>query len=742
MNGSDGLPKKNTLAIALVLTGLALVAFFARLSPWAHVFADGTIYWYDPDCYVRVRKIWVLLENFPKPYVFDYFQGYPQGTGVISTPLMEYVVAALAFPFRQLAGFEPGLTVVIALIPVLIGTGGVLVFFAMARRWFGLIPASIAALVLALAAPYVDSTMLGRFDNEAGEAFLFLVSCCFYLKTYDHPQRLGPWLLAGLAAFIYLLVWRGALVPLSIIGVDILFRIWFSRQAILEMRSIATRAGVLYLAMVGLTAIICLSDVWGTGKLFSYNIVSWFHVLLFGLAAAIPLLLGFFLDRSKTSSRQEKAGYTLLAAVALFLAWQLEQNIVSGIVMIGGGSAWIETIAQYQRPGWPVLFQVYGPLVLLAPLALWFLRSSVFDHLACKRFFILLTLTLLALSLFKLRFALYVGISAAIGVAIVFRFVLAAGPLRTRLATLATPLVLVALLPNVAQLKYLYENPRSLVANGDIGDALEWLRTQTPPAGNPLRPDQKPEYGVLSRWDYSGWIQTLALRPSVTTLFGTEAPGMEEAARFFLASDEAEMRRVLDRNGVRFIVLDKMMGDLPMYARLIGETRPLLKPQWDSTHSREVVLPTAEAFGLIWSRLFFADGNTASTDSLTFKPVESVRLVYESPTAGKFALLPWEVRKIKIFEYGQMARVTVRGTPGQVVSLVQPVETNQGRQFNYAVEKTIDAAGVATFTLPYPEKVSPRSTGSIGPALVTAGLFRQEIPLDDLNQSSHVIVLH
>lgn len=738
MNDPEGLAKNPTFSIALILAGLAL---FARLLPWAHVFTDGTIYWYDPDCYVRVRKIWILIENFPRPYVFDYFQGYPLGTGVISTPLMEYLVAVLAFPFHKLAGFEPGLSLVIALLPPLIGTGGVLVFFTMAKRWFGLVPAAISALVLALAAPHVDSTMLGRFDNEMAEAFLFLLSCHFYLKTYDSPEQLRPWLLAGLMAFVYLLVWRGALVPLSIIGLDVLLRIFFSRQAIGEMRLIAVRSAALYLLMAGLAAMVCLTDVWGTGELFTYNIVSRFHVLLFALAATIPLLLGHVLDQPLGSSRKKHFGYALLALVALALAWKLAQNIVSGMVMIGGGSAWIETIAQYQRPGWPVLFQVYGPLVLLSPLALSLLVSSIFDKLACKRFFILLTLILLALSLFKLRFALYVGIAAGLGVAIVFRFILAAGPLHARLSALAISVVLVALWPNVAQLQYLYQNPRALVANGDIGDALDWLRTQTPSAGNALKPDHKPEYGVLSRWDYSGWIQTLALRPSVTTLFGTEAPGMQAAARFFLASDEIEMGKVLSSNGVRFIVLDKMMGDLGMYASLIGDTRTLFSRQWDPVNNREMMLPTAQAFSLIWSRLYFSDGNSAATDSLNFKPVEGVRLVYESPTATTSRFLPWEIKKIKIFEYRNLPQLTVRGKPGQEVSLAQPVETNQGRRFSYRISKTLGTDGLALFSLPYGEKVSAKTTGSVGPALVAAGPFLQEIPLADLNQPNHSITL-
>lgn len=199
---------------------------------------------------------------------------------------------------------------------------------------------------------------------------------------------------------------------------------------------------------------------------------------------------------------------------------------------------------------------------------------------------------------------------------------------------------------------------------GDIEDTMLWIRNNTPSAGDPYRPYIKPDYGIMAHWNYSGWIESIAQRPSVTTSYGMETYGMEEAAQFFLSTDESEMRAVLDKNKVRYMVIDKMMDSIPMYAEIIGRKNIYVTEQWDTKLDTKVYNVTGKIFALIVTRLFAADGSMVSAGNILFKPVEGVRLVYESLSPADIFGLPWEVKRIKVFEYVKGATVKVSGIPG------------------------------------------------------------------------------
>ena len=81
-----------------------------------------------------------------------------------------------------------------------------------------------------------------------------------------------------------------------------------------------------------------------------------------------------------------------------------------------------------------------------------------------------------------------------------------------------------------------YMTPRISIGGnikGDIEDAMHWLRNNTPPPNNPYDPLTKPPYSIMAWWDYSGWIQYLGERPTVSSLYGTETFGYRESMMFF-----------------------------------------------------------------------------------------------------------------------------------------------------------------------------------------------------------------
>jgi dolichyl-diphosphooligosaccharide--protein glycosyltransferase len=255
---------------------------------------------------------------------------------------------------------------------------------------------------------------------------------------------------------------------------------------------------------------------------------------------------------------------------------------------------------------------------------------------------------------------------------------------------------------------------------GDAEDTLLWIRDHTPPAGDPTRPSRPPAYGVLAPWDWGGWIETIAERPSVATSFGREAYGMEELSRFLLARDAETAHAVLSRNRVRYVVLASVFRSLGIHARVLGlgevYVRELRRPDGGPVG----YAPTPAALSLPSVRLFFGDGRLAEVGPLRFEPVEGLRLVYESGGSEPIRDIPWDVKRVKVFEVIAGARAVVRAAPGRTVAVSQPIETNQGRAFAYEIQKVCGEDGTATFSLPYAPKTAAATTGSTGPVTIAS----------------------
>ena len=175
--------KKNNLLEATVVFLVMLLTLAVRFLPWRHVFDGGRVYFYDPDSYSRLRKALAYLYAFPTPRIHDYFQGFPEGADVITPPVIEYAVALLLLPFRSWHGLESFLAAAMAVVPPLLGAATVGLFFAVLRRHAGILPALAGALVLALNPAFVETTEVGRFDNEMLETILLLLLCHAYAGT-------------------------------------------------------------------------------------------------------------------------------------------------------------------------------------------------------------------------------------------------------------------------------------------------------------------------------------------------------------------------------------------------------------------------------------------------------------------------------------------------------------------------------------------------------------------------------
>lgn len=693
---------------------LFLFATAVRMINFLDIFpGGGAVYLYEPDCYMRLRKVMVYLAAFPRPLVFDYFQGYPHGTGIISAPLMEYLLAAVLFPFTGHRIDEQQLAALMAFIPPVAGGVTVALLYLLVRQWFGTVSGVVATVFLALLPIHIESTLLGRFDNEMMEPLMFVLVTHLYLRTYQN-ETLRNWLFLGMVQTLFIILWRGALVPLAIIGTDILLRVYRSEGRGRFNRDAAT----CYLLPAALFALVCLTDIWGTRDSFTYNIISWFHVLLFTLAGAV-VFAADLLAAERRSVRLLTGGAMVAACLTLF------PFLKPGLMVAAGGDDWIDSITQYlpaYRDGSTLYF--YGIFPIVAPLVAWIWLKKGEREQFPRRFLLLSLLFFFLLALLRRRFGHFYGIEAAIAAGIVpllLREKLGGRMTSSPLITYA--LSLAALFPLQLTTAAVFPSLSSQTTGpikGDLEQAFLWLRNNTPPAGDPFHPDRLPAYSVLTHWDLGGYLETIGQRPSVATSYGMETYGLEEAGRLFLSTDSAGLMQVLDRNRSKYMILYNPLDKLEMYTRLLKVENRYFVDKWDPQRKQHAFVPTSEALNLAVLRLFVADGSMLPLGNLTFQPIEGVRLVYESASPAELGGFPREVRQAKIFERVPGAKVVVSPPGGCTVMAEQTVVTNQGREFIYRNLGCVDGAGGVAVVLPYPPKVG-ESTGAVGPAIISCG---------------------
>lgn len=243
--------------------------------------------------------------------------------------------------------------------------------------------------------------------------------------------------------------------------------------------------------------------------------------------------------------------------------------------------------------------------------------------------------------------------------------------------------------------------PRPITS--DIYNSLIWLRQNTPKTRNPWNPRVKPEYAVLSSWDYGHWIQYIAERPTVVNNFGYQlrGNGLEDMLRVFYSPKEETVVEVCERRGVRYLFLNDMFLLTGPLTNLIGIDYEKVFFGEPYPHAgQNVYYPSAAFMALPYSRMFYMDGSASGTGPATTR----FRLIFESEhVVDLFYANSW-TKEIKIFEFVKGAKIEGTCRPGQKVVLSCRLMTNFDRVFEYANIVEADSRGNFAAVFPYSTK--------------------------------------
>jgi dolichyl-diphosphooligosaccharide--protein glycosyltransferase len=732
----------------MILSSIIILAVLVRFLPFEFVFDKDSVYFFDGDCSLHLRKIFLHIHNFPSFITFDYFDGYPVGTSAITPPLLDYLLSVISL----LVGFgsptNRQVEIIAAIAPVFIGGLTVLAVYYYTKCIFNKKIALIASGLLAIMPANFIFSIVGRPDNEMMEPLMITILFYGYLRmqlsSASGERGISVVFWTSIAALLSLLFWRGSTLWILLVasGVLIDITIDFFQGKTLQNRHF--QGAGLFLLLATFLFIFCIFNIWGNQDTFSYNIISWFHVSVFATIAfgifTYGVLCEFWLKRNFNQIilfvLLAILGVILISIFSHFLP-VFSKNITAGMGIIGIGNLdpWIQSINEYQ----PLInwndfsfskpTEIFGWAFWIFPIIIAYL---IFDmHKGRwdrdKIFFVFVSVLLLLLTLLRTRFQHILAINIAITSGWLlfkaYHVVAKMNIWQSKNLAFATTIFLVVIIfyPVGISAYSLRSNYFELGTKNYIQEAMSWLRENTLAPEDPYNPTIKPAYSVMARWDFGGWITYHAQRPVVATPYGSETYGLKESVAFYLAENEAEANAIMDKTKAKYALAVNVIGALGMFTKIADVSlEDYAQLTYSPKFGKVVYQPRRQFFNLISSSLLFVDGMETRLGNFQFKGVDHYRLVYESVEKLELMGFPFQVSKLKIFEYLPGALLKIKTSPGQKISVVSKIITNRKRIFEFKKEATAGSDGLVTFVLPYAEPTGRADVGAIEPYKISS----------------------
>lgn len=710
----------NRLIMCGSLILCALLAFLLRALPWRNFLgADGRYLFYGPDSYDHLRRIILGMTEFPRIPSFDSYYGYPVGTGQIWSPLFDYLISACVLLFH---GDAQMVHRVGFWLPPALSFFTVFMVYAAGTRLFGRGAGFVAACIFALMPGHIIYSFVSELDHHVAEPMVCLALVLSLLKVVERQQKrraqsfsalkTGGWMVFAI------LIWRGSVIFWGVAFLALAVQIVADRLQGRATDELANYGRNLCLFAALLLTPVCAFNLWGTSKGMSFGIVSWFHVTMLVCFAGLFVLLG----RKYTA---KVGNWPLVAAVVVVIfalvvpgTQRFVLELLSGLAVIGGKDPWLDSISELRPMLFPegkfalwhvtetlsFLYWLF-PVLLVLLFARW--RRSGYGDFRFSLFMVWGSFFWL-IPLFRERYVHLAALTTALGGGFLFCLLAerSAATYGKGWARCFAGVIMVILLAPVAT--FLWRIPEAGLPEyekNDLMAALTWLREKTPATSFYHTPYQRPEYGVLADWELGAYIDYLARRPTVATNFGWETHGLFESAAFLTSQDPRDAEKILRHNGVRYVFLSQVAGNLPRL-RAIAEFGVRKK-------NLHVSLPQPfKPLATMYYRLYVQDGSAYRVGGSSEQALGTYRLVYESAN-GSVDPVAGFVSHYKIFELVPGALLHGRGKAGEVVEIGLRLQSPAGRGFFYHDSTVANSAGEFTFRVPY---ATASKSGEVQPA--------------------------
>ena len=755
----DAIKKNYNKTIVFVGLILAfLIAFAIRMMPYDNVFIDGIVAFHGMDPYFYMRHVMHTVTHFPEVLAYDSYFSYPTGGGA-AKPLYPILISMTSLIIGLGSPSTHMVEVVGAIFPALLGALTIIPIYLIAKEIADWRVGLCGAFMLAINPQHIGRTQLGFTDTDAIIVLLFASMVVFFIYTIKkasnfNSEHLRKYLnytiiyaiACGLTVTALFTAWDGAPILVAFFGIYGIIQYTID-QYNQKTSDYLLLAGTLIFAtssvLLSLLYIV-FEPIW-LSKSYVFIVVGIFAEYLF---------LGFFTRFliKKTVNR-----YIFPLSILIFSAFayyimpilvpEVYNTIVSGFEFLGRSRGVLQTVAEAASLSLGntsidfVVMSIIGSYSFVFYLIYLLIEKN-------KRqagiFFIIWTIlvTLLAFQQERFMYLLSINLSILVGFAFVntlkllkmdtfsaYRLtftkekkILKKSQKRNQESEYTIkkeknypvePLVLIILLfifivPNIYIAEIIVKEERTIMSYSEWYDALTWMRDSTPNTQFYNDPQQKPEYGVMSWWDYGYWITYIAHRPSFSN---PGQAGAEEAASFFMSQDENETTTFLEDRDLKYVIVDRDMSEsiFPTIAKIAGYdpsnyrfyySVPMIGVPDEYTGFNESYFTT------IISKLFIFDGRQTDLQSITrnnplHNPLQHYRLVYDGGN------------DVKIFEYVPGATITGNGPGEKELTVSTIIKTNHDRTFAYVSKVFANKDGVFSITVPYATIGTPYDTKPI-----------------------------
>jgi len=693
---------QNTFFLIIIL----LIAIIIRLFTYTQVFEPDRVVFLETDPYYHMWRVFSYIDTFPKTFFFDTYINYPYGALIGWPPLFDQMTAFISI---ILGLGKPGVHLVEsvgAFMPMVLGILSIIAVFFIAKEIFDERVALFASLVLAVLPGHVQISILGFTDHHIAEVLLSVIAYLFFIRSLHNGYKWSA-ILSGIVIGLSFMTWQGAPIFAGILLSYVVIQFIYDRRSN-EMSNYLIFSGIV--AFLTALFVILIFYIWTPWQqTITAGILSYFQPIYLLISAIMIVLLGFFSRLMK----EQKWHYYPVLMIALFISIifiinifvpTLYQSLSDGIGYLLRDAPVLKQINEAQplffsfdgtflgwqffnNPAWHAFtFSFYFAIIGF----LWLIYSFRKDIDRGKLFFVVWTLIVLFLALFQRRFSYMLSINIGILSGFFADEIVEKGrSFLHKSKKISIPIyaliVLFLIMPNIIMSYELSKYPPG--PSDDWYDSLVWLRDNTPEINNEM------QYGIMTWWDYGNWILYISKRPVVANNFQI---GGDEAARFYLAQDEAIANKIMEKRKARYVIVDQRMGlnKFMQGDQLILKGTFMVIASFADTDFAIYLdknnLPNRNYFNSMYSRLHIFDGNG----------LENYRMIYESNEIH-YNLFDKPTKNIKIFEYVKGAKITGKAVSNETVRISGKIITNQGRIFEYMQEAKADDNGDFEFTVPY-----------------------------------------
>jgi len=738
-----------------MLVFLVLTAFVIRSLSSLIIFANGKVTFTGTDPFYHMRRIIYTTQNFPSTLTFDSYLNYPYGFDIGWPPL--YDQAAALFALVLGLGNPDIHTVEIAgaIFPALLGALTIIPIYIAASTIFDKRTAILSAVVISLIPAHLAVSSVGATDHHVAEVLLSTTAYALFMLSLKYGKGVNlsfsnikqinsqrsiakPLVFSGAAGIILALAvftWMGSPIFIGLIGLYAFVQFTLDLREKISSEYLVINTITTYLLTLAIIAPL-ISTVIRPGYEISGMFLSWFHVLYVAVLLISIIVLGalsWFIGSKGLKWWYYPVIVAIISGIGTatlnILSPEFYQSLTSGLLYLLGSGAVLGMITE----ALPILYDkgftlthLWHNFVIFSITALigfgLVIKNAVKEKYPPEMvFFMIWSLIVIVLTISQRRFAYLLSINIAIltGYFIIATFDLLRNDTvkeKTKQrskkvsskisfwqigASLAISMIFILVVGLLFFAPTISTLTDPLVPSSDWQESLEWLETNTPETSYYLNPSEKPEYGVLSWWDYGNWILYIAKRPPVANNFQT---GLEDSARFFASSNESECISILNKRNVKYVITDSLMVG--------GKSRHIMNTSGDEYLA-------GNDFESFYISEKFMDTNLVKLHISDGSQIGNLRLIHESNGTYMNMYLKnridnyEEIRDVKIFEYVPGAKINGYSGPNEIVFVKTNLISNQERKFEYQNEATTDENGWYEINVPYSTEGAPYDTKAI-----------------------------